>query len=83
MDGNVKFEITPDEWLVIKVNLRRALDRTRSGRSALVASTHGNLPLWQGDGPHPLGIRINLNVFRPLSRKEQEVIGAGGDPFGE
>jgi hypothetical protein len=56
--NNVKYEVR-DDILIINVDLRETHGPSNSGKTDLVASTHGNLKL--PTHPH---IRFGLNVFR-------------------
>ncbi len=70
---NVELQITDDNRLVLTVDLTKEVGWTRGQRSIRVASTEGNLQLWQDSKPHPKGIRVNLNVFRPATREERRL----------
>jgi len=59
--------------LIMKVDLSKDLHYTTNLRGVRIASTEGNLPIWQDGQPHPRAIRVNLNVWRPLTWKEKEV----------
>jgi len=58
---NVRFEFEGGE-LVIRVDLGLELGESASGKSIIVATTGGNIPL-----PGSEEIKIGLNVFRPQS----------------
>jgi hypothetical protein len=67
---NVSVEITPDEILVLRVDLKQMAGLTNGGRNVRIASSLGNVPLPTKDG----GLRperFNLNVFRARSAKEK------------
>jgi predicted molibdopterin-dependent oxidoreductase YjgC len=55
--------------IVITADLRQELGTSKSGKSVVIASTHGNLSLKQlveDHLPEALGnVRIGLNIFRP------------------
>jgi hypothetical protein len=65
---NFKFEITGDE-LVIRINLSEEHGLSKSGRSQVVSSTEGNVPLFDGNGYRPE--IINCNVTRRVPKEER------------
>jgi hypothetical protein len=67
---NLEIEITPDDILIMKIDLKKDLSFTRRRRSVRISSTEGNCQLWRDGQPHPKKIRLNLNVFRSLTREE-------------
>jgi len=60
------------DTLVLKIDLSKDLHCTAEYKSMRIASTEGNLPIWQDGKPHPKQIRVNLNVWRPLTWQEKE-----------
>lgn len=48
--------------LVITCDLSKAVVASKSGKSAVIASTQGNVPL---DG----GLRLGLNLYRPVGQE--------------
>lgn len=58
-EANYVMEVTTDDVLHIKVDLKKALGVSKTGKSQVIASTHGNIVL-------PSGERIGLNVFQPV-----------------
>lgn len=69
---NLKLEITPDDILVMKVDLKKDVGPTRYGNSIRISSSQGNLQLWKDGQPHPRNIRVNLNVFRSLTEEDKK-----------
>jgi hypothetical protein len=69
---NIELSLSDDDVLTIVVDLKRAIGWTKNRTSVRIASTQGNLQLWRDGKPHPQRIRVNLNVFRPLTRAEQD-----------
>jgi len=68
-------EMTLDgEVLVLRVDLSKDQHCTTRNRSMRIASTEGNLPIWQDGRPHPKQIRVNLNVWRPLTWEEKKSV---------
>jgi len=68
---NIELEVTHDNKLILMVDLDTDIAYTRSYRSVRVASTEGNLQIWHKGRPHPRGIKVNLNVFRGLTKEEK------------
>ena len=68
---NIEIQITPDDVLLLRVNLQENQGFTTSNRSVRVASTEGNILLWKDGKPHPLGVKLNLNVFRNFTAEEK------------
>ena len=64
---NVELSIEGD-ILTLRVDLSQECGLTKSERSVCVATTDGNLQIW-ADGS-PRNERVNLNVFRPISKEE-------------
>lgn len=56
---NYTAEVIGDE-LVIRVNLKGSTQISKSGKSDIIATTSGNIPIQTQDGPVVLG----LNVYR-------------------
>lgn len=69
---NVELEITEDNRLILTVDLSQEVGFTRLAQSIRIASTGGNLQLWENGKPHPKNIRVNLNVFRSLTETEKK-----------
>jgi|GEM_PF-548299 len=67
---NVTLEISDDDILTIRCDLKTAIRPSNSKRSLMIACTDGNLPLWKNGAPHPKGIKVNLSVFRPFTSEE-------------
>jgi len=70
---NLEFEITPDDILIIKADLKKECGPTRYDKSIRIASSEGNVLLWKDGQPHPRKIRLNLNIFRPLTANEKDI----------
>ncbi len=66
---NIELSIEGDS-LTLKIDLSQKLGFTRSGESIAVASTDGNLQLWQ-DGK-PREEFVNLNIFKRRPRDESD-----------
>ena len=60
--GNIRFEVTKGKELVIKIDLRKNLGKSKSGKSDLIASTLGNIAVEGTDGG-----KLGLNFYRPSS----------------
>lgn len=69
---NLELEITPDDILIMKVDLKRDVGLTRYRNSVRISSSAGNLQLWKDGRPHPRNIRVNLNVFRSLTKEDKK-----------
>jgi len=67
---NVTLEISEDDVLTIRCDLKAAIRPSNSKRSLMIACTDGNLVVWKDGKPHPKGIKVNLSVFRPFTREE-------------
>jgi len=59
---NVKTEVSGKE-LVIRVRLDQDFGPSSSGKSLIVASTQGNVPV-----PGVPDIKMGLNIYRPQTR---------------
>jgi len=70
---NLEFHISDDDILTIRCDLKKECGFTRYGRSVRVASSGGNCVLWKDGQPHPKKIRVNLNLFRPLTANEKDI----------
>ena len=68
---NVEMSIDENDILTLRINLRHEIAPSRSGKSILIGTTHGNYPLWGEHGPHPEGISVNVNVSRRRSTDER------------
>ena len=75
---NIEITLLPDDKLQIVIDLSQDLSLTRGGGNVTVASTRGNVPIWCGDKPHPRGVKLNVNVFRPLTTQEKAELAARG-----
>jgi len=65
---NFKFEITGNE-LLIRINLTEEHGLSKSGRSIIISSTEGNVPLFD-----EAGFRdeiLNCNVTRKIPKEER------------
>lgn len=61
-ESNVSMEITNGgKLLVIKVDLTKDLGESKSQKSRLVGSTHGNIPVVDG-------LFASINVFKPVKK---------------
>lgn len=61
-EGNYIVEVGEDNILIIKVDLNKALGVSKTQKSQVIATTHGNIVL-------PTGERIGLNVFKPIGKE--------------
>ena len=68
---NIQLDIDENDVLTLKIDLKKSLGYTRCGQSVRIASTLGNLQLWKDGAPHPRGIKINLNAYRPITRGDR------------
>lgn len=68
---NVEIEVTTDDVLLIRCDLKKELGPSGSGRSCLIATSAGNFPLYKDNRPHPKGIVVNLNVSRAWTVEEK------------
>ena len=59
---NVTFRVQGTK-LVIEVDLSRELGQSASGKSIIIATTAGNVPV-----PGREEVKVGLNVYRPQSR---------------
>jgi len=66
---NLEVTVTEDEKLVLVVDLRREIGYTKYGSNVSVATSGGNINLWHNGKLRQE--KFNLNVFRPLTKKEQ------------
>jgi len=66
---NLEVTVTDDEKLVLVVDLKREVGFTSEGRSVRVATSGGNINLWQNGKLRPE--KFNLNVFRGLTTQEK------------
>ena len=62
LPGNMQIEITKDKQLVIRINLKKNLGKSKSGKSDLIASTQGNILVEGTEGG-----KLGLNFYRPSS----------------
>lgn len=69
---NLDVEITSDDILIMKVDLKKESGFTQRNNSIRISSTEGNLQLWRDGQPHPRSVRVNLNVFRSLTDSERK-----------
>ena len=72
--NNIELEVSDDNVLVVRIDLKKGNYVTNSGRSVMIGTTGGNLLLWRDGKPDPLQIRINCNVFRPFTTDERKAI---------
>jgi hypothetical protein len=61
---NVKYTVTKNK-LTIEIDLDKELGNTSSGKSMLVASTHG------AETPQGTDVSVNLNVYRKIPKDKQ------------
>jgi hypothetical protein len=66
---NLEVSITDDDKLVLVVDLKREVGYTKYHRSIRIATSKGNINLWQDGKLRPE--KFNLNVFRSLTAKEK------------
>ncbi len=66
---NFEVSITDDDKLVLVVDLKREVGYTKYNRSVRIATSKGNINLWQDGKLRPE--KFNLNVFRSLTTKEK------------
>jgi hypothetical protein len=66
---NLEVTVTDDEKLVLTVDLKREIGYTKYRRSVCVATSKGNINLWQDGKLRPE--KFNLNVFRSLTAEEK------------
>ena len=59
---NINFK-TKDDKLFIEVDLSKTIGVSKSGKTVLIASTQGNIPLGKDD------ISLGLNCYKPNSNK--------------
>jgi hypothetical protein len=66
---NVNMRLAEDRphMLVIEVDLSQEHGESASGKSVIVASTQGNVPV-----PGDSGVMVGINVYRPVGRKKRE-----------
>jgi len=66
---NLAVSITDDDKLVLVVDLKQEVGYTKYERSVCIASSRGNINVWQDGKLRPE--KFNLNVFRSLTAKEK------------
>ncbi|MEI7451195.1 MAG: hypothetical protein WCJ75_16415 [Desulfomonile sp.] len=72
--NNIELEITDDDVLVLRIDLKQEIQFTKSNRSIMIGSTQGNLLLWHEGRPDPRNIRVNCSVFRGLTIQEKRQV---------
>jgi len=68
-----------DKQLVIRVNLTKEAGPSKSGRSIVIGSTGGSVPLPWSDAPP--GTSINLTVYKDRQRSSENDSHLFRDPF--
>lgn len=63
VDSNLKMEIK-DNKLCIEIDLDKNEGHSKSGKSVVVASTHGNAMIAGG-------FKVGVNIYRPLSKDKR------------
>jgi len=63
--SNVWYDISPDDVMTIKVDLKKRIGRTKSGNGASIASTKGLIRLVQNGSIRPEYMTINVSVSDP------------------
>ena len=57
---NIEIDVSKDGILTITVDLKQSFGQSKSGKSGIISSTEGNVPL-----PAPNDdIKIGLNIYR-------------------
>jgi hypothetical protein len=67
---NVHFEVTEDRQLVITIDLCQEVGGSSSGKSTIIATTGGNVPV-----PGYEDMKIGLNVYRPVVVRSSRRLG--------
>ncbi len=67
---NMEFEVSPDDILTIRVDLKEELGPNKHG-TIMIASSRGNALIWKDGKPHPRKLKLNMSVFRSHSPNEK------------
>lgn len=57
---NIKFT-EKDEKLLLEVDLKKSHGKSKSGKSEIIATTGGNIPM-------PGGYKMGINIYKPVEK---------------
>lgn len=63
---NITYEVDKKGVLTLRVNLKEKGEPSKTGKSIVVATTHGNIPL------HDVGVTVGLNVYKKANGGEKK-----------
>ncbi|MBM3301425.1 MAG: hypothetical protein FJY85_15910 [Deltaproteobacteria bacterium] len=69
---NVDIEISNDDVLTLRIDLKKEQGISKGGKSRRIGSTEGSVTLWTKGRPDPRNIKVSCNVFRRLTPAEKK-----------